>query len=269
MSVRSAPDSSNEFRHLHSPTSSSRSIELTATTSMSVSSRNGVPDAQVTTAGIYVNIEHVPLEQLREQCLKAYPELDFPAPVPFYLDVLPHGWSKAEALDALMDSLGITLDEVAFVGDSENDLTLLKKVPNSYAVANRMPERIRGLALHYPAFCIPDDIRARFASAADVSETFFSLSMDVGSRFTTDALELDPYAMIGTYAKDVLITHGSADDLVDVSHSRHAARTYAHAELHVIDGAGHGFQGPALAQATAWLAAFLERHVTRSQPPAE
>lgn len=107
---------------------------------MSVSSRNGVPDAQVTTAGIYVNIEHVPLEQLREQCLKAYPELDFPAPAPFYLDVLPHGWSKAEALDALMDSLGITLDEVAFVGDSENDLTLLKKVPNSYAVANATPE---------------------------------------------------------------------------------------------------------------------------------
>lgn len=39
-----------------------------------------------------------------------------------------------------MDSLGITLDEVAFVGDSENDLTLLKKVPNSYAVANTTPE---------------------------------------------------------------------------------------------------------------------------------
>lgn len=139
----------------------------------------------------------------------------------------------------------------------------------SALVAARMPERIRGLALHYPAFCIPDDIRARFATAADVPETFFSLSMDVGRRFATDALELDPYAVIGAYTKDVLITHGSADELVDVSYSRRAARAYAHAELRVIDGAGHGFQGPALAQATAWLAAFLERHVTRSQPPAE
>lgn len=93
--------------------------------------------------------------------------------------------------------------------------------------------------------------------------------MDVGRRFATDALELDPYAMIGTYTNDVLITHGSADELVDVSYSRRAARAYAHAELHVIDGAGHGFQGSALAQATTWLASFLERHVTRSQPPAE
>lgn len=99
-----------------------------------------VPELDVTTAGIYVNADHTPLEQFRKQCQLACPELDFPAPAPFYLDVLPRGWSKAEALDALMDSLGVTLDEVAFVGDSENDLTLLEKVPNSYAVANATPE---------------------------------------------------------------------------------------------------------------------------------
>lgn len=99
-----------------------------------------IPELDVTTAGIYVSIDHAPLKRLRDRCQAACPELDFPAPAPFYLDVLLRGWSKAEALDPLMDSLGITLDEVAFVGDSENDLTLLEKVPNSYAVANATPE---------------------------------------------------------------------------------------------------------------------------------
>ena len=37
-------------------------------------------DAQITTVGIYVNIDHVPLERLREQCLEACPELDFSPP---------------------------------------------------------------------------------------------------------------------------------------------------------------------------------------------
>ena len=100
----------------------------------------GVPELDVTTAGVYLNVDNTSLEQLRAQCKAVCPEFDFPAPAPFYLDVLPHGWSKAEALDQLMESLGISLDEVAFVGDSENDLTLLEKVSNSYAVANATPE---------------------------------------------------------------------------------------------------------------------------------
>lgn len=134
---------------------------------------------------------------------------------PLAMSVLTECTDLTEVTDALTQDPRVDPKNVFLFGASFGGLV-------SALVAARMPERIRGLALHYPAFCIPDDIRARFASAADVPETFFSLSMDVGSRFTTDALELDPYAMIGAYAKDVLITHGSADDLVDVSHSRRA-----------------------------------------------
>ena len=49
------------------------------------------------------------------------------------------GWSKEGGLDALLESLGVALDEVAFVGDSENDVTLLEKIPHSYAVAGATP----------------------------------------------------------------------------------------------------------------------------------
>ena len=94
----------------------------------------------VITAGIFVNVDSAPTEVVRSQCKGACPELDFPAPAPFFLDVVPAGWSKVNGLNALLDSLGITLDEVAFIGDSENDVTLLEKVPHSYAVAGATPE---------------------------------------------------------------------------------------------------------------------------------
>ena len=94
----------------------------------------------VITAGIFVNVSSAPTEVVRSRCKEACPELDFPSPVPFFLDVVPAGWSKVNGLDALLGSLGVTLDEVAFIGDSENDVTLLEKVPNSYAVAGAMPE---------------------------------------------------------------------------------------------------------------------------------
>lgn len=94
----------------------------------------------VITAGIFVNVSSAPTEVVRSRCKEACPELDFPSPVPFFLDVVPAGWSKVNGLDALLGSLGVTLDEVAFIGDSENDVTLLDKVPNSYAVAGAMPE---------------------------------------------------------------------------------------------------------------------------------
>lgn len=67
------------------------------------------------------------------------PQFDYVAPGPHIFDVLPHGWSKAEATKILLDHIGIRSDEVAFFGDSDNDLTMLRRVPNSFTVANGSP----------------------------------------------------------------------------------------------------------------------------------
>ena len=40
----------------------------------------------------------------------------------------------------LAEALGLSLDEVATFGDSENDLTMLRAVPNSCAMANGSDE---------------------------------------------------------------------------------------------------------------------------------
>jgi hydroxymethylpyrimidine pyrophosphatase-like HAD family hydrolase len=69
----------------------------------------------------------------------AVPQFDYVAPAPHLFDVLPHGWSKADATEILLDRMGIRSEEVAFFGDSDNDLTMLRRMPNSFAVANGSP----------------------------------------------------------------------------------------------------------------------------------
>ena len=80
---------------------------------------------------------------LREE----FPSMDFVFPSNFapLLDVSPHGWSKGSAVGVLARELGITLDEVATFGDSENDLSMIVAVPNSVAVANA-DEQIKAAA---------------------------------------------------------------------------------------------------------------------------
>lgn len=57
----------------------------------------------------------------------------------------------------------------------------------------------------------------------------------------------------------MLITHGTTDELVDPRYSQRAAAVYDHAGLHLIDGAGHGFHGAALKEATGYLVSYLAR----------
>ena len=118
------------------------------------------------------------------------------------------------------------------------------------------------IILFYPALSIPDDarkgsmMRARF-DPADIPETLRCGPMKLGRDYAASVLELDPFSVIPAYRGDVLIVHGNADTLVDVSYSRRAYdafRASAEAALeagqitampliafHEIDGAGHIF----------------------------
>ena len=58
--------------------------------------------------------------------------------------------------------------------------------------------------------------------------------------------------------KPVLIIHGSDDDVVNVSYSKRAIECYPNAELHVINGAGHGFSGESLNEAINCIIDFLK-----------
>lgn len=80
--------------------------------------------------------------RLRDRLRAEVPELDFIFPnihAPL-IDITPAGHGKGAAVRILAEALGLRLDEVATFGDSENDFSMLKAVPNSVVVANASPE---------------------------------------------------------------------------------------------------------------------------------
>ena len=96
-----------------------------------------------------------------------------------------------------------------------------------------------GLILLYPAFCIPDNWpRDRHK---DFPETFEFMGMELSKVFLNGLPEVDVYEYIKSFDKPVLIFHGDADSLVDISYSEKLNKTYKNSTLVVCKNEGHGF----------------------------
>lgn len=111
--------------------------------------------------------------------------------------------------------------------------------------------------LFYPALCIPDDARAgkmMFAKfdPADIPEIVNCGPMKLGKCYVTDVINMDPYEEIKDYFGDVLIVHGTEDNIVKLDYSKKAYEAYLHngaseaeserrVELKIINGGQHGF----------------------------
>lgn len=55
---------------------------------------------------------------------------------PKCVDIVPPGVNKATGMTHLIDSLQIQSDEIAVIGDSQNDIDMLKMTPHSYAMSS-------------------------------------------------------------------------------------------------------------------------------------
>lgn len=116
---------------------------------------------------------------------------------------------------------------------------------------------VKKLVLIFPAFCIPHDARAgqmMFAKfdPKDIPETFYCGDMKLGRCYAQDVLEMDPFVEIKPYKGQVLIIHGTDDELVRPDYSERAQEAYLESlpegmrakercRLIMIDHAGHGF----------------------------
>ncbi len=110
-------------------------------------------DRPIYKANIRVVGDKKRLHEVRQQLIHLVPELDFVYPNPHvnYIDVAPKGWSKARGVEVLVRELGIGLDEVVVFGDAENDLDVLRYVPNSVAMANATPAAAEAARWHIGA----------------------------------------------------------------------------------------------------------------------
>ncbi|CAM3779841.1 Cof-type HAD-IIB family hydrolase [Alkalicoccus chagannorensis] len=62
-------------------------------------------------------------------------------------DVLPTGGSKAVGIEAVMNELGMTKDDVYVFGDGPNDVEMLSFTKNSVAMGNSVPEALEAAAM--------------------------------------------------------------------------------------------------------------------------
>lgn len=131
----------------------------------------------------------------------------------------------------------------------------------SAMAAESRPEAFRGLALLFPAFCIPDDWNARFPAGAELPETFELWGVTLGRKFVTALRGLDIYANMPRVTAPVLLFHGTEDAVVPPSYSERAAKTYPHAELVTYKGEGHGFSQPTMRDVEARLLAFIRKNL--------
>lgn len=137
----------------------------------------------------------------------------------------------------------------------------------SALLAEEEPDLVRGLILFYPAFNMPDLVR-QFASIGsgswgDMGDAFGGSwgswgdlggswgdmgswgdlmgSMQMSEAFINSLKDYDTWSHIGTYARPVLMVHGTKDIIVPISNSEKAVGLYPDAELVKIEGANHGF----------------------------
>ena len=155
-----------------------------------------------------------------------------------------------KAVIATMKAIpGVNPEKICLLGSSLGGLvSALTAEDSSLGVA--------GLILFYPAFNIPDLIALMdqfggfgggswgdfgdFGDWGDFGD-FGGFGMNYSEAFCNSMRGYDVYANIGTFAKKVLILHGSNDMIVKISYSQQAVETYPDASLITIEGANHGF----------------------------
>lgn len=137
--------------------------------------RGELADGSYVKANIHCAANRARMLELRERLRAEFPQLDFVFPnssLPL-IDITPKNWNKGRAVEVFAQHLGISLDEIAVFGDSENDLSMLRAIPNSAAVANASDEVLE--AAHWHIGDAADDAVA--AALEDIAQAAPSGSM--------------------------------------------------------------------------------------------
>ena len=123
-----------------------------------------------------------------------------------------------------------------------------------------LKDEVKAMVLCFPAYTLVDDARATYASIEEVPETVDLMGFTIGRFFYEKLFDLDILAEISGYKGDVLILHGTADDLVPYSSSEAAVEAFENAGLIPIEGAGHGFRDAYLEEAMVPITEFIKEH---------
>lgn len=128
----------------------------------------------------------------------------------------------------------------------------------SALTAVQMKEDIAGMLLLYPAFCIPDHWPR--SSHNDMPEVFEFMGMKLSRAFLNGLPEYDVFSYVSGFNRPVLIFHGDADRLVDLSYSERVRDALPDCTLEIYENEGHGFSAGARRDISDKIIEFLEKH---------
>ena len=131
-------------------------------------------------------------------------------------------------------------------------------------LAAELGEKVIGrLILLYPAVCIPDDARKgkmmffRF-DPGSIPAVLGHFPMKLGGDYARTVIDMNPYEALKGYTGQVLLMHGTADKIVDISYSRKLKDIYPNCRYEEIEGGGHMFKGSADARACDILRNYMD-----------
>ena len=109
-------------------------------------------------------------------------------------------------------------------------------------------ENVRSIALLAPAAVLRDDALRGSAfgvsyDAGNIPESVNIWGHKLGREYIITAQTLPIYETAEKFTGPVCLIHGTADRIVPYTYSLSYKRVYQNSELHLIDGADHGFRG--------------------------
>ena len=148
--------------------------------------------------------------------------------------------TEAKDLNAVINELktyeNIDPDNIFLLGQSQGGFV------STYCACTR--DDIKALMAFYPAYCIRDDAEKAYDSVDKVPATYSVLGFaTVGKIYYVDAVSFDIYELMENYQNNVLLLHGTADNVVPYSYAVKASETFPNVEFITYQNAGHGFSG--------------------------
>lgn len=138
-------------------------------------------------------------------------------------------------IDMVAGLEGVDTDNIYLYGESQGGFV-------AALTGAEMPERIAGMFLIYPAFCIVDQWLAM--DPATMTEPFeFMGGMKLSKVFYDGVPRYDVYEHIRAFTNPVLIYQGDRDTVVNVSYAKKIDEAFPDSSLTIVEGGGHGFSG--------------------------
>lgn len=152
------------------------------------------------------------------------------------------------------DQTFINHDKVFLFGGSQGGLV-------TTLATEELQDEVAGMALYFPALCIPDNWRDTYKEESEIPEENEFWGMKLGGDFFRSIRDFYVFDEIGSYSGNVLIVHGDKDDIAPLSYSQQAIELYPNAELIILEGEGHGFSPNGATTARDAVFEFLQNNL--------